>query len=316
MGITKNIQADENIRKMASAAFPYKTMESATELTEGLCNVAYLVVFTDGSKSVLKIASAGGCGLLKNEVGLMKAETYALSLVEDCKSFKAPKVQFYDNSRTLCTGDYFFMECLEGENYLKISDKCTEEEKEQVNRDVGKSVKEIIQIKGDKFGQLGDMDNACDCLYDLIRRLISNNLSDAAAKNVEIGVPAEDILAKLERDRGFFDEIKEPVLVHYDLWEGNFFTMDRKLTGLIDWERAMWGEPLMEDRFRRHSWNKSFLEGYGQTEFNDKEMRRIRWYDIVLYLQMMTEGAYREYEDDGQYNWIKPLFDASYSELI
>ncbi len=44
-------------------------------------------------------------------------------------------------------------------------------------------------------------------------------------------------------------------------------------------------------------------------------MRRIYWYDVFLYLTMMIEGAYREYEDDGQYCWVKPLFEASYREV-
>lgn len=48
---------------------------------------------------------------------------------------------------------------------------------------------------------------------------------------------------------------------------------------------------------------------------SETEMRRIYWYDVLLYLTMMTEGAYREYEDDGQYQWAKPLFEASWREL-
>lgn len=28
-----------------------------------------------------------------------------------------------------------------------------------------------------------------------------------------------------------------------------------------------------------------------------------------------TEGAYREYEDDGVYQWAKPMFEASWKKL-
>ncbi|MBQ2935607.1 MAG: hypothetical protein IJD96_05140 [Lachnospiraceae bacterium] len=45
------------------------------------------------------------------------------------------------------------------------------------------------------------------------------------------------------------------------------------------------------------------------------EMRRIYWYDILLYLTMMTEVTYREYEDDGQYQWSKSLFEEVWSLL-
>lgn len=72
----------------------------------------------------------------------------------------------------------------------------------------------------------------------------------------------------------------------------------------------------MEDRFRRHTRNDDFLKGFGKEILSANEMRRIYWYDILLYLIMMTEGTYREYEDDSQYQWVAPLFQTSLQELI
>ena len=28
------------------------------------------------------------------------------------------------------------------------------------------------------------------------------------------------------------------------MWEGNIFVKDGEISGIIDWERAMWGEPV------------------------------------------------------------------------
>ena len=77
----------------------------------------------------------------------------------------------------------------------------------------------------------------------------------------------------------------------------------------------MWGEPFMDDRFRRHTRTSAFLEGYGQTAFSREEMRRILWYDVFLYLTMMTEGSFRQYPDDSQYRWVMPLMLSSREEL-
>ena len=85
--------------------------------------------------------------------------------------------------------------------------------------------------------------------------------------------------------------------------------------GIIDWERAMWGEPFMDDRFRFHNRHDDFLKGFGIGTISDEELRRIYWYDIYLYLIMMTEASYREYEDDAQYRWVKPLFDKIWAKL-
>ena len=76
----------------------------------------------------------------------------------------------------------------------------------------------------------------------------------------------------------------------------------------------MWGEAFMDDRFRYHSRNKSFLVGFGQTDFTGDEIKRIRWYDIILYLTMMIEVYYREYETESQYFWAKEKLKIVWSD--
>jgi hypothetical protein len=96
------------------------------------------------------------------------------------------------------------------------------------------------------------------------------------------------------------------------MWEGNVFVKDGHVSGTIDWERALWGEPFMDDRFRMHNRVKDFLLGFGQTSFSAEELKRLRWYDIILYLTMMIEVFYREFEDQGQYFWAKEMLEKAY----
>lgn len=70
----------------------------------------------------------------------------------------------------------------------------------------------------------------------------------------------------------------------------------------------MYGDPLMEDRFRSHSRSHHFLEGYGVKDFSESENVRLAWYDVYLYLIMMVEGAYRGYETDALYHRQKSQF--------
>ena len=79
------------------------------------------------------------------------------------------------------------------------------------------------------------------------------------------------------------------------------------MAGIIDWERALWGEPFMDDRFRKHNRNVDFLEGFGGHSFSENDLKRLRWYDVILYLTMMIEVFYREFEDQGQYHWAKEM---------
>ena len=43
-------------------------------------------------------------------------------------------------------------------------------------------------------------------------------------------------------------------------------------------------------------------------DFTESELKRLRWYDIILYMTMMVEVFYREFEDKGQYIWAKEQF--------
>ena len=82
---------------------------------------------------------------------------------------------------------------------------------------------------------------------------------------------------------------------------------------MIDFERAMWAEPLMEVQFRGLSWggvNESMV-GYGKTTFTADEERRSRLYTLHLALVMSTECSYRDYDTDFVAKLARHLLGAS-----
>lgn len=315
MAITKCKQTNDNIIRMARVVFPERGIPQIKELTEGMCNVAYKLTYEDGFQTILKIASPIKSGFMSNERNLMEAEVKAMKLVAEHTDVKVAQIYAYDVSKSLCEGDYFFMECMEGDNWITVYDDLQEKIRSQLRRQVGALQKKLTAITNDKFGMLGDEEHFFDSLFDFTYYLIGNVLHDAEKREVEIGVPKKVILDTLEKDRAFFDEVKTATLVHWDMWEGNVFVKDGKVTGIIDWERAMWGDPLMDEPFRHHKRKNDFLEGFGCLTLSEAEMRRIYWYDVFLFLTMMTEGVYREYEDDGQYHWSKGLFEEAWRLL-
>lgn len=315
MTLTKNLQTEENLRRMTQKAFPGCDMVSAVELTEGMCNAAYRIGLSDGRETIVKIAPAHHQNLLSNEVALMAAEVKAMQLIGAQTNIPVAQVYAYDTSRTLCSSDYFFMEVIPGKSMFTLRDEMTKPQREALHRRIGQITRAIGEVSNARFGFVGDETKQFDHLYDFVRLLLTNVLRDAAAKDVETGVAADDLLSVLQRHRSCFDEVTVPRLVHWDMWEGNIFVQDGRITGVIDWERAMWTEPFGDDRFRRHNRTAEMLLGYGQTTFTQAETIRILWYDVILYLTMMTEGRYRGYADDSQYQWTKPLFEASWQEL-
>lgn len=120
----------------------------------------------------------------------------------------------------------------------------------------------------------------------------------------------------LEQDKGIFQSIVTPCLVHWDIRDGNIFVEDGKLTGIIDWERCLWGDPLMEVGFRSYAQSADFLRGYGIEEFTEEEKRRILWYDLYLLIIVAQEPVYQGYETAYSYHWATALLRGKYAELL
>ncbi len=305
--ITKNRQSDSTINEMIKKAFPEKTAADIKELTEGMCNVTYNITFSDGDECILKIAAKDTSGNTSNEICLMAAEVKAMQLVREKCSFKVADVVAYDCSKTVCDGDYFFMEKLPGVNYSFIKEQLPEETNRKITREIGEISRELCTITNPQFGFLGDA-KRYDRLSDFVQTMLQNLINDAQKKNVDLGCDINKLTEEFEEEKHIFDEVSFATLVHWDMWEGNVFVEDDRVSGIIDWERAMWGEAFMDDRFRKHNRNAVFLEGFGKQEFTENELKRLRWYDIILYLTMMIEVFYRGFEDKGQYYWSKEQF--------
>ena len=94
--------------------------------------------------------------------------------------------------------------------------------------------------------------------------------------------------------------------MHWDLHDGNIFVNKEtnEISGIIDFERAFWGDPLIEFYFGDFCEKDSFIEGYGINLFKEESSlsRRIL-YNIYLGLIMVIECKYRRVEDPEHLKW-------------
>ena len=107
----------------------------------------------------------------------------------------------------------------------------------------------------------------------------------------------------------------EPKLVHWDCWDGNIFVQSGKVTGIIDWERSLWGDPLMEVGFRTYSDNTYFQKGYGIRNLTENQQRRALWYDMYLMLLVALECEYRKYETMDSYYYSTQLLMKQFKKV-
>lgn len=315
MGITKNHQTPETLRAIAKAAFPGKQLREVTELTEGMFNAAYRLDFADDTAAVLKIAAGDSSGLLSNEISLMAAEVAAMELLRREGVPYVPRVYYSDFSRSLCSGPFFIMEMMPGSSLFALREEISEESRAHVLFEAGRLQKRLAQVQGEGFGLLGDSRRFAS-LHEMLRYMFENLLGDAARIPLDFGFTGGELLSRLNRDKAVFDLVTRPSLVHWDMWEGNIFVKEGQLSGIIDWERAMWADPFMDDRFRTRNHNPDFFAGFGQDGFTPEESRRIRWYDLFLAMTMMVESYYRQYDNiDGEIRWLTPQLEAAWAGL-
>lgn len=315
MGITKNHQSPETLRAMAAAAFPDKQLLEVKELTEGMFNAAYRMDFADGTAAVAKIAAGSAEGFLSNEVNLMAAEVAAMELLRKEGVPYVPRVYYSDFSRSLCSGPFFIMEMMPGSSLFALRDEMTKALRSSALFEAGQLQRRLTEVRGEGFGLLGD-ERRFAALYDMLVYMFTNLLGDAARISLDFGFAPQELWARLARDRAAFDAVTVPSLVHWDMWEGNIFVKEGRLSGVIDWERAMWADPFMDDRFRTRNHNPDFFAGFGQGEFTPEESRRIRWYDLFLNMTMMAENYYRQYEDmEDQLRWLAPQLKDAWAAL-
>lgn len=312
---SKNRQSEDKLREMVALAFPERELTASCELTDGLCNALYKITLDDGKTVILKIAAEGRRGLLNNEPCLMKTEVEALRIAAEGGCAPVPRVLFHSTDTSVCGGEFFFMEFAPGESLGKVRQSLTKDELRRYVIKTGELVKSISNVTGTRFGIVG-CDATFGCQHELFLWMLRNVTENAREKSVDFGVPYEKILSLAAAEKSLFDEVEVPRLVHYDIWENNLMVKDGEIVSVLDWERALFGDPLMEDRFRRYSRNPLFYEGFGISTPTEGQLRRMLWYDILIFSTMMTEVYYRMYETEDQYHWAKKLFAESWRELF
>ncbi len=311
---TKNRKTPAQVAKMAERAFDGISLaegeDALIELKEGWFNAAYLVKLTDGREVVLKIAPPSDAEVMTYEKNIMTTEVESMRLAAQNPLIPVPEIYYFDQQHDLCDSDYFFMEKLSGENYEHIKKSLPKPIQTQIDEQIGRIIREINQVSGTYFGYDGNPDLRADTWKEAFLKIMDSVLEDGRKKEADyFGYSIEQIRDIVLKHAPALEAVKIPRMVHWDAWDLNFFAKDGEITGLLDFERALWGDPLLEAQFRALAFEgvSDSLRGYGKTEFTHEEDQRCHLYTLHLALVMKTEGYYRNYDTDMVSNLAKML---------
>lgn len=316
--ITKNRKSEEIIVRLVQKAFGGNITSDRVmikELTEGFFNVAYEITLPEKSV-VLKIAPPKSSKIMAYEHNIMKAEVDALRLVKQKTSVPVPDILYYDNSYSLCDSDYFFMDKIDGDSFFNLKNKglIPYEKHHEIYCEIGRYNQEMNQIKGTSFGYLGQPEKQGMAWRSVFLGMTREVLADGERIEISLGIGYDEVRRLIDKAAYSLDEVGTPYFVHWDLWDGNVFIKDNKITGIIDFERAVWADPLMEFYFRGHINNNDFYAGYGKNLSKEAPIRSLL-YDLYLFLIMIIETKYRMYPDDWQYGFATKQLSMAMNKL-
>lgn len=313
--ITKNRQSLDSLRAMVERAYGAgEVVEDqgdrgwAEELGHGWFNVAYRIRLRGGRQVVLKIAPPPEVEVMTYERGAMGIELASLRMIEEQTRVPVPHVDFADQTHELCDADYFFMPYIQADNLGIIGDALPPAELAAYNERLGALNRELNTIRGDWFGPLAGPGEAS--WRRTFTRIVEDVLSDGERRAVDLGFGYDDVRAVLAEHESALDEVTEPRFIEWDLWTSNVMVRDGRIVCIIDHERALYGDPLMEAGFvgsllPAFGDSAAFMRGYGLESLTQSETVRRRLYCLHLILIMMIETDYRGHADTVQYDWAR-----------
>ena len=278
----------------------------------GTFNDVSRVTLSDGRRLILKVPPPPEVPLLTYERGILRTEALFYDLAAPHPQI--PAVIHAGFGHRDGVGDFLLMTELPGEPWPAVADRITDHQRQRLRGELGGIVAGLHGMTGRGFGYPAQPLAAS--WRAAFGGMLDTILAEAEQYQVTLPRPAGEIRQLAARHESALDEVTTPVLVHFDLWDGNILVdLDGgtpRVGGLIDAERAFWGDPLAEfvslallGDIRR---DETFLAGYreagGPARLDASSPVRLALYRSYLYLIMLVEAVPREY-DGRVYAWLE-----------
>ncbi|WP_433697166.1 phosphotransferase family protein [Nocardiopsis sp. CA-288880] len=286
---------------LTAAGIDPERLDTHEELAEGTFNSTYRVRLTGGPDLVLKVAPHPSAPRMNYEYGLTRTEELFYSTTAGL--LPVPEVVHADFDRQAVAGDLLLMTHLPGQTLYSRRRHTGKSDWDGLRTELGGLVADLHGITGDAFGypQAGlapDWRSAFLSMVDSV-------LADARRYAAPLPAPAGRIRELVHARAHLLDDVHTPALVHFDLWGGNILVDDTgprpRITGLVDGERAFWGDPLADmvslALFGDIADDRAFLRGYraagGTADLDPRSRGRLALYRCYLYLIMLVEAVPR-----------------------
>jgi aminoglycoside phosphotransferase (APT) family kinase protein len=303
---------DEDLRRyLPDALSGVGAIASYARLEGGTYNTGVQVRLQDGQDVVAKISPPSSAPGLAYEAGLLPTEA---DYFRRTLPLGVPVPEVLVAGREAFPGrHHLVMSKVPGRPWWGLLPAPSGAQRAVLRRQLGRLVALAHQAPCDGFGYMFGREHLRgDTWPEAFGRMMGALLHDAARFGTDLPLPADEIGELVDAHRSALAEVERPALVHFDLWDGNILVSGEGagpvVTGIIDAERALHGDPLFEfpslavlsDRAKDPSFavDDDFLQGYcevtGPLVFTGAALVRLALYRSYLYLVMLIEVTPRQ----------------------
>jgi aminoglycoside phosphotransferase (APT) family kinase protein len=233
-------------------------------ITTGKFNNSYWVQVGD-AELVLRIAPPDEAVFVFYERKMMRQEPELHALLRAKTAVPVAEIVIYDESQKLLDRDYMLMERLAGRPLTE----APHVNHNHVLRQVGAYLAQVHGLTAEQHGYLGahkpmePQDNWADAFVIMWHKMIDDIVGVGHYNEAE----SNHLRHLLDKYLPLFDRPVTSRLLHMDIWHQNILVDDSgTVTGLVDWDRALWGDPEIEFAVLDYCGisQPAFWEGYGQ----------------------------------------------------
>jgi aminoglycoside phosphotransferase (APT) family kinase protein len=251
-------------------------------ITTGKFNTSHYV-HTHEKDYVLRIAPDPHETFVFYEKNMMKQEPGLHRIIRENTDVPVARIYTFDESHTDIPRDFLLMERLPGEPVSQSPVADTD----RVLYEVGQALARVHAITAQQYGYLGPHRPMPpqDTWVDAFALMWDRMIGDIEALGYYSPREAQALRRFFEDHRSLFDRDVPARLLHMDVWAQNILVdAHGGLSGLVDWDRALWGDPEIEFAVLDYCGISTppFWEGYG-TPRDESHDARIRTFFYLLY---------------------------------
>lgn len=316
----RSVDAPTLAALIAAAFGPGAGIATATEINEGFFNAAFRLTLTDGRQVILKASPEPQIPLLTYERDIMRGEAEFFHAAAGSAAV-VPEVLCANFERKVIDGDFIVMSVIDGVTWYSVEQQLGEQAKAELKRQLGGIAAQLHQVTHPRgrFGYPAVEELSGSTWPDAFAAMIGAILDDADRFDAPLPLPSADIRKAAQRHGDALAAVEAPALVHFDLWPGNVMITGYeaalgqdsdgaaapRISGLIDGERMIWGDPLMEfvgmAVFGRADQDEHVRGGYlaagGTIDDSEAAERRMTLYHLYMQILLLTEMGPRGYTD-------------------